>query len=114
MSIREKLAALEHTQWAHWTTYMLGVLFPFLFDGSQAEYPHPDVKRWMGQIMTPYAELSEKEKDSDREWADKVLLQMVGRVVVMEGSEAHHQLKMAGFSQTDEWDNNCNLVIMEW
>ena len=71
--IREKLAALEHEQWAHWTAYMLEKLFPQLFDGSQAVYPSEDVKRWMVQIKTPYAELSEKEKDSDRVWADKVL-----------------------------------------
>ncbi len=25
------------------------------------------------QIETPYSELSEKEKDGDREWAEKVL-----------------------------------------
>jgi hypothetical protein len=29
--------------------------------------------RWTRQMNTPYADLSEKEKDSDREWADKVL-----------------------------------------
>ena len=32
------------------------------------------LRRWHRQIETPYADLSEKEKDSDREWADKVLV----------------------------------------
>jgi len=68
----EDLAALEHTQWAHWTEYMLKKLFPGLFDGSQCEYPNEDVRRWMHQIATPYEFLTEKEKDSDREWARKV------------------------------------------
>jgi hypothetical protein len=71
--IREQLAALEHDQWAHWTQHMLQVLFPQLFDGSQAPYPHPSVKRWLSQIRTPYEALSEEEKASDRHWADKVL-----------------------------------------
>jgi hypothetical protein len=31
------------------------------------------VQRWERQIATPYEELTETEKDSDREWADKVL-----------------------------------------
>ena len=58
---REKLAALEHDQWAHWTKYMLDNLTP------------ENIARWKKQVKTPYAALSEKEKDSDRIWADKVI-----------------------------------------
>ena len=61
MDLREQLAALEHEQWAHWTRYML--------DNLTSE----NIARWQQQIETPYAELSEKEKESDRRWADKVL-----------------------------------------
>jgi hypothetical protein len=60
-SIREKLSALEHEQWAHWTRYFLDNLTP------------ENIARWRAQIDTPYEELSETEKKSDREWADKVL-----------------------------------------
>ena len=59
--IIEELAELEHDQWAHWTKYMLDNL------------TEDDKKRWKKQIDTPYPKLSEKEKDSDREWANKVL-----------------------------------------
>jgi hypothetical protein len=31
------------------------------------------VERWQRQVRTPYAELSEPEKDSDRDEADRVL-----------------------------------------
>ena len=31
------------------------------------------IERWRRQMNTPYAELSEKEKDSDREWAKKLI-----------------------------------------
>jgi hypothetical protein len=78
---RESLADLEHDQWAHWTSHMLEVLSPVLELGfAIGPESHPDVvkareslERWRRQIDTPYADLSEKEKDSDREWADKVL-----------------------------------------
>jgi len=57
----EKLAALEHEQWAHWTRYML--------DNLTSE----NIQRWQRQIETPYEDLSEKEKESDRVWARKVM-----------------------------------------
>ncbi len=60
-TIREKLAELEHIQWAHWTAYML--------DNLTLE----NIERWRQQINTHYSELSETEKDSDRKWADRVL-----------------------------------------
>ena len=61
MDLREKLAALEHGQWAHWTRYML--------DNLTSE----DIARWRRQPETSYTELSDKEKESDRQWANKVL-----------------------------------------
>jgi hypothetical protein len=61
MNLREKLADLEHTQWAHWTRYML------------QNMNLDNITRWQKQIETPYASLTEEEKDSDRVWADRVL-----------------------------------------
>lgn len=66
----EALAALEHEQWVHWTKYLLDTLvrrYPFLADHD------PDVRRWREQIATPYADLTEHEKDSDRFWARKAM-----------------------------------------
>lgn len=63
----EKLAALEHEQWAHWTKYMLAQL---LYHENSA---NPIVRRWYLQIDTPYHRLSKFEKESDRVWAKKVL-----------------------------------------
>lgn len=57
----EKLAALEHDQWAHWTAYFLANLTP------------ANIERWKRQIETPYESLSEVEKEADRKWARKVL-----------------------------------------
>ena len=58
---REELADLEHKQWSHWTSYMLKNLTP------------ENQERWMKQIETDYKHLTEKEKDSDREWADRAI-----------------------------------------
>jgi len=60
-NVLERLAALEHEQWAHWTRHMLDNLYP------------ENIERWKRQVETPYEELTEKEKDSDREWASKIL-----------------------------------------
>ena len=57
----EKLADLEHTQWAHWTKYMLDNLTP------------KNIARWKKQIKTPYEDLSEEDKEKDREWVYKVI-----------------------------------------
>jgi hypothetical protein len=34
------------------------------------------LSRWERQINTRYADLTEKEKNSDREWTDKVLAEL--------------------------------------
>lgn len=57
----ERLAALEHEQWAHWAKHMLANLTP------------ENVEGWERQAATPYADLTEAEKAKDREWAEKVL-----------------------------------------
>jgi MoxR-like ATPase len=68
-SLLEAMAELEHKQWAHWTKYMITALKEEGVDLSSS----PLIKRWMRQIETPYSELSETEKESDREWARKAL-----------------------------------------
>lgn len=87
----EELAALEHDQWAHWTRYMLKVL-EVRTDGHCASCGYTDivdvddhasdcpVGRWERQIETPYALLSEGEKESDREWARKVMAQVASLI----------------------------------
>jgi len=54
-----EMAELEHEQWAHWIKYMLNNL------------TSENITRWKRQIEIPYGDLSEKEKNSDREWAIK-------------------------------------------
>ena len=72
--LREELANFIHEVWAHWTGYMLGEICTDV-PPKVAEFVQETscVKRWHGQIETPYAELSEKEKDSDRVFANTLL-----------------------------------------
>lgn len=64
-SLLERLAAIEHERWARWQKYLheKGVKQP---DGSLL-IPAELVERWERQIETPYAELTEIERESDRE-----------------------------------------------
>jgi hypothetical protein len=70
-AIVDDLAHIEHERWCHWQAYMhsMGVRQR---DGSLL-IPRDLVDRWDRQIGTAYANLSEKEKESDREQVRKYL-----------------------------------------
>ncbi|MCD1634453.1 hypothetical protein K7H91_11790 [Martelella mediterranea] len=61
----EKLAGIEHARWAKWQYYLHNKATKQA-DGSLV-IPADLVARWERQIETPYCELSEEEKESDRE-----------------------------------------------
>lgn len=69
--LREQIAAREHDQWIGWMFHMFN-LSRRNPDGS-ITVPADRMTRWLRLMYTPYAELSEQEKESDREEADKVL-----------------------------------------
>lgn len=69
--MREATADVQHQIWAHWMKYVFSIC-PQQEDGSVV-IPADKVERWKRQVDTPYKELSEKEKESDRHQADKVL-----------------------------------------
>lgn len=68
---REQLAALAHEQWSGWMHYLFSKS-AFNDDGSFT-IPPASVDRWKRQMDTPYHDLPESEKDSDRVEADKVM-----------------------------------------
>ena len=69
--LTEQLAAIEHERWSHWQRYLhnKGV---HQLDGSLL-LPADLVARWEQQIETKYVDLSEVEKESDREQVRKYL-----------------------------------------
>jgi hypothetical protein len=69
--IMEELAGIEHERWAHWQRYMHSKC-ERQPDGSLV-IPPDLVTQWERQVGTPYADLTEQEKESDREQVRKYL-----------------------------------------
>lgn len=67
----EVLASLEHERWSHWQQYLHGQCSSGA-DGSLTIPPNL-VLRWTAQMNTPYAQLTEDEKNSDREQVQRYL-----------------------------------------
>jgi hypothetical protein len=70
--VTEKLAALAHEQWSGWMKYMFSKCQSGVPTGT-VEIPPDLVSRWQRQMLTPYAELPESEKQSDRDEATRML-----------------------------------------
>ena len=69
--LREAFAAQAHESWSGWMEYLF-VESQALTEG-QVVIPSSLVKRWLQQMNTPYAELSDLEKESDRIEGDAYL-----------------------------------------
>lgn len=72
----ETLAAVEHQRWADWQKYLHSKADPGPFELPSGDtlkvngdlvLHRDDVEHWERQIVQPYAQLSEDEKQSDRE-----------------------------------------------
>lgn len=63
----EKGAELEHTRWAKWQEYFFSKCKILEYQEEVSlVLPRGLYDRWKRQIETPYSELSESEKESDR------------------------------------------------
>jgi len=60
-ALREALAEIEHDRWARWEKYRARAL------------SLDNLQMWNRKAETPYAELGEAEKESDRKEADRTL-----------------------------------------
>ncbi len=67
----EELAGLMHEIWARWMAHVFSKQ-PINLDGTWT-MPKEFVTKWHRQMGTPYAELTEEEKESDREIALEIL-----------------------------------------
>jgi hypothetical protein len=74
----EQLASIEHERWSHWQRYLHGKGVPQA-DGSLL-LPSDLVHRWELQMETPYDQLSESEKQSDREQVQRYLPLIVAKL----------------------------------
>jgi hypothetical protein len=67
----EALADKEHASWARWMNYLFDQCDEYIdtngFYSGHRLIPSELVERWKRQAATPYAELTEQEKQSDRD-----------------------------------------------
>ena len=68
--IRELVAEVSHEIWSHWMKYLFSRCED---DDLGIVIMHEDARHWDRQRKMPYEELTEREKDSDREQADKII-----------------------------------------
>ncbi len=59
----EELAELEHKQWMKWAKDIL----------KTENITEERAKRWREESFKSYKDLTEEQKDMDKEWANKVL-----------------------------------------
>ena len=69
--IREMMAAAQHTIWSHWMNYLFSQ-GNFNEDGTWT-MPKDKVERWQRQVNTDYDDLTEEEKQGDRDQVEKML-----------------------------------------
>jgi len=70
-SLEETLAKVEHERWSHWQRYLHAKCVTNS-DGSLT-IPSNFAAKWSRQARTSYADLSESEKQSDREQVQRYL-----------------------------------------
>ena len=75
--VTEKLAAYAHKAWSGWMDYLFEK--STLNTDGTVTIPVWAVERWKRQAKTPYAELPENEKESDRQEAE-IMLEIVRSV----------------------------------
>jgi hypothetical protein len=69
--MREIIAKVQHDIWAHWMNYLFTCCVPN--DDGSVTIPANKVERWQRQALTSYHDLTDKEQQSDRHQADKVM-----------------------------------------
>lgn len=69
--MREAISSVQHDIWSQWMKHLFSVSVENE-DGS-VTIPAEKVIRWQRQMNTSYWDLTEKERESDRSQADKVI-----------------------------------------
>jgi hypothetical protein len=78
MDLREKIASIQHEIWSHWMHYLFSVSIE---DDNGHFFIQPyHADRWHRQMNTPYDDLSEDEKESDRHQADKLKPMLIAHI----------------------------------
>lgn len=100
---REQLADVQHGIWAHWMNYLFSCC-QYNEDGT-AVIPADKVERWMRQQGTSYADLTDKERESDRHQADKVIALFTGTITAL-----RQRTEAASAEQLDRWRAEVEII----
>ena len=73
--VKEKLSAIEHERWSHWQKYLHSKCIEQ--DDGSLVIPSELVARWARLMKLNYSDLSEDEKDSDREQVERYFSNML-------------------------------------
>lgn len=109
--LMEELAAIEHDRWSKWQKYLHSKCVEH--ENGKGEFvcfPSESFLHWERQIATPYSELSEKEKESDREQVRsylpllrKELREKVEEMKMQQKYEEDFPKSNTPRSETEEW-----------
>jgi len=78
-SLLDVIADQEHEQWSHWMKYMFSC--GTTNDDGSWTMPKDKVERWKRQMETPYTSLTDKEKMSDKEMAEKPITALKNHIL---------------------------------
>ena len=79
-NLREALSDVQHEIWSHWMIWQFSCCQQN--DDGSVTIPAAKVERWTRQMNTPYSELSDGERESDRHQADKILKVLASQELV--------------------------------
>lgn len=71
--LRNELASIEHERWSHWQRYQHGKCRLDDDEPGALIIPAALVSQWERQAAAQFYELTEKERESDREQVDRYL-----------------------------------------
>jgi len=94
-SLYEELANVEHQCWVDWQKYLHSKCVKVVDVDDKTgkeklksvEIPVELFKRWERQIKTPYSELSEREKERNREQVDRYAPLIIERIKSIQSSD---------------------------
>lgn len=71
---REKLSDYAHDAWSRWMKYLFSkCIIPIHKTQGGLIIPQLELEKWKRKMETSYNDLSEEEKESDRNEADKII-----------------------------------------
>ena len=84
LQMREDLAAYAHEAWSGWMRHLFRKCEMRIPENGMVDelvIPAVFVERWQRQMITPYRELPEGEKESDRKESDAILATIAASMV---------------------------------